>query len=299
MSTLHPHWHTTDEDERPVRITDASVRAPAPVHAARPAVPRAKRGPAAFVGIALFIGVGFALFQGVNGLLGQVGTGDEVIVRMTDAGVDPETVTVKPGETIRWENQGSIPHILESETLPTEDDKSFITTAIFPSGSFDYTVPAGAAAGEHDYASKTAVSVKGRIVIESAGAGGVAASSAHSDSPVIPPVAAPVQNTPPAAGSIEYTPPAQTAIPAPAQNDAGESTMTGIIPQNPNTIASGNVPLPPRQQPGVNVPAARTQGNVMQHMPSATTETGMEAWVTLAIAGVSLIYVVRKATADF
>lgn len=277
MNTLHPHWQTTDEDESLVRVTDKNASAPAPAGG----IPRAKRGPAAFIGIVLFLGIGIVLFQGVNALPGQVSDSDDRVILITENGTDPAEITVQPGEKIRWDNGSTIPHIFESDTLPTADDKPFVTTAIFPSGSYEYIVPAGSPDGTHEYASRTAVSVTGSIIIQTA--------------PVAPemPVQEEVQETP-AAVIEESVPPPASTFPSHTQPDPVETVTPGSIPRNPYTVAGGNAPLPPRQQPG-GTPAAQTQGNVTQHVPLSNTTTGMGVWVTLALVGLSLVYVTHRA----
>lgn len=288
MNNLHPHWQTTDEDEQPVRITDKSVRTRVqPVKSTqRQRVPRAKRGPAAFIGIALFLGAGFALFQGANGLLGQISPTDVTIIRITENGIDPAVVTVQPGKMIRWNNESSIPHIFESDTLPTSDGQPFMTTAIFPNGFYEYVIPENSPSATHNYESKTSIGVKGQIIIDSGDA--IGSDNTPPSEQYIPP-AAPIPDTP------DYTDPAPVTTTPDYTNDP----PVGGIPQNPNSISDGNTYIPPRPQPGSGTPMANTQGNINQHLPSTNTSTGMEVWVTLAIAGFSLAYVARKSTQGF
>lgn len=277
MSTLHPHWQTTDDDERPVRVTDARA-AQSPPAASTPAVPRAKRGPAALIGMAVFFGIGFVLFNGITGLLGQVSSPEPVVIRLTDEGADPPVVTVRPGDLIRWDNGSTIPHILESYLLPPLEDATddlFVTTAIFPNSSFEYAVPATIPAGTYDYASRTALEVKGQIIVDTTLAAAASSSSVAMEEQSPPP--------PPEEEIVETPAPVETAEPEiPA--------YVGGIPRNPNTVGSVNtVTLPPTQS--TSAPA----NGVMQHRPVSATATGMEAWVTLALATVSIAYVTRKA----
>lgn len=281
MSTLHPHWQTTDEDESAVRVTDKN--APAPVTPAN-GIPRAKRGPAAFIGIALFIGIGIALFRGVGTLSGQLsGSPDDRVILLTDSGPNPPELTVQPGEKIRWDNGSTIPHILESDTLPTADDKPFASTAIFPNASYEYIVPAGSPDGSHTYASRTAASVTGTITIQTTQEPAPA-------TPEIPAQEEPMPETPAEEPALTTQEPAFTDTQSPP---VAETVTPGSIPRNPYTVAGGSMPLPGR--PLHNPTPAAPQANVTQHVPLSNATTGMGVWVTLGLIGVSVLFVTRRA----
>jgi len=297
-NSLHPHWDTTDDDELPVRITDTSAPQKTKKHA-EVVIPRATRSPAAFVGVALFLVAGTALFMGANKLLGQIAA-DDIEVVITQNGIEPSVITVAPGETIVWKNEAGIPHILRSETLPTEDGTPFNTTAIFPQAEFSYTIPLSATAATHDYISGTAENITGQIIIEEQ------VSMPEQPQEQMPPVLTQIESSSSSASSvslsntIEY---ANTSDAFEAESSSSASSVSieaqvtpGVIPQNPNTVGNGTVPLPPRQQP--NTPVTQTPlrpAAVTQHMPSTNAQTGMELWVLGVITLASFAGVAWKA----
>ncbi|MFQ5650020.1 MAG: cupredoxin domain-containing protein, partial [bacterium] len=68
-------------------------------------------------------------------------TNDTVTVSMKDNFFSPREVTVKPGATIIWPNDGSRPH------TSTSDDDIWDSGTVDPGGSFSWTVPATAQSG--------------------------------------------------------------------------------------------------------------------------------------------------------
>ncbi|UPA23114.1 hypothetical protein K8942_02780 [Candidatus Peribacteria bacterium] len=272
MTTLHPHWQSTDDSDEqavPVRIKQSqtdSERMPV----------RAHRRPAAFAGIFLFFLAGVAALQGYGlfSLGGQVNP-SSITVHITENGADPVTITVQPGSTITWTNDDSIPHVLSSDTLPTDDGKPFVTSAIFPGSSTHILIPLTATSGAYPYISKTSDIVSGQILIQ----GGVqmdpyvpsdiveSSSSSSSTSPVVV--------TPVASSAASLSPAAPVA------------TVTQV-PVNPYTVGSGNMPLPDRQPSGQS-PA------VSNHTPFSTPETGPAVWIAVVLTTVVLLIVTRKA----
>lgn len=293
MSSLHPHWHTTDEDERPVRINAAVPAAVMPQIQQAPVIERAKRTPAAFIGIALFAAIGFAAFQGVSGMVGQI-LDDGTPIRITQTGVVPLVLTIKPGDKITWINESTIPHILSSETLPTNDNKPFMSTAILPSSKYSYTVPSDALSGTNDYISETSEVIMGQIIIDPAAplqavttssAGFAVTSSVYSSQATVPayvPVAAVSSAAVSSAGFAFSNIPAST----------DDATFVGnTIPQNPYTVGTSNTPLPSRQQ------AKTINTQINEHRPMSQPETGMGAWMIGMLSFVAFWMVCRKALA--
>jgi hypothetical protein len=73
MSTIHPHWHSTDEASVPVRVSSAKTNAPVVGHS------RISRRPAAVLGIMLALAVGavsYGTFDDAHqGLTGAISPG--------------------------------------------------------------------------------------------------------------------------------------------------------------------------------------------------------------------------------
>ncbi len=66
-----------------------------------------------------------------------------ITVTITDAGYSPKSITVNPGDTIKWVNQGSVAHTV------TENDGAFDSGAIAPGQSYSITVSIPATRGYH------------------------------------------------------------------------------------------------------------------------------------------------------
>lgn len=278
MSNIHPHWQTTeDEQPVPVRIAEPKI--------SNKEVLAAHRTPAAFIGIALFLAIGFFLFQGINGITGQVSNTSSIDIRLTPNGVEPPVVTVKPGQEIVWKNESTIPHILSSQNLKDANGKEFETTAIFPQSDFSFFVPMNTPNGTYDYISETSAAVIGQIIVNSTGtaSASTAASSVASVPAYVPP---PVVSS--SSSSMQAIPaaPVQTSSSA-FVPDQTEDFLAGSIPQNPNTIANSNS-VPVRQQPGHT-----TSTPVTTHKPVSQPQTGMGLWMTL-IAGFGAFVIVAK-----
>lgn len=298
MTSLHPHWQSTDEHERPVHITARSSHE----RASQPTF--ASRKPAAIAGIALMIAIAFVWTGGISSvmsLLGQAST--SVTVTITSGGVDPETVTVTPGETITWTNTDTIPQILASDTLPTSDGQPFQTSAIFPNSSTHFLVPVNAPDGTYEYVSQTSQNISGHIVIQ--GATSIATSSgivapqqdATQQQPSMPPAAMTQPSAPAADQSAlplipsldsNISSQAATEPTQPQQNQVPPLGAAAQLPDNPHTVAT-EASLPPRQ--GESTTAATTGA------PTDVPTTGPDVDVVVALSAMALLWVSRKAFA--
>jgi plastocyanin len=279
MTSIHPHWHTTDEDEQPVSITVAESKQVAEENI----IPRAKRTPAAFIGVVLFLVIGFVLFKGNADFSGQL-TEADMDIMITPTAVDPQTVTITAGQTVKWINKSGIPQILESSTIFMPNGEPFKTTAIFPDAEFTFTIPEGVPAGTYDYESTTSAMITGEIVVEAAMPAALPAenqqSSASETMPVssVAPVQMPVSVS--SAASI-----------ASSRASVAQITPVGGIPVNPHTIGSTYVPVEQNLHQG----APRSSASISKHTPISQPTTGMGAW-TVSIMGVlALIGVLIRA----
>ena len=275
MSTVHDSWQLID-DEQPVPVHAAASRV-AEHDEPHAKIPAASRKPAAIAGVTLVLAIGFAMVQGLGGILGQVSP-NPLTIRFTEDGAVPDELTVRPGDTVTWVNEDSIPHVLSFATLNDSDGKPLESEALFPSSSTDTVIPATTAPGTYDYISKTAVHISGMIIVEAA--------------------TAPVQtSTPPAAPVTTPTPVSTTPTPSvPVANDVAEPAVPSdlppayeaSIPVNPHTVGSPEVPLPPR---GANT----TTSNVIRsHTPRTNTETGPALWIVVSASLAALLFVTRR-----
>lgn len=191
MTDLHPHWHSTADDETGKRVPNP----PKTKNPVRVSVRSASRMPGATAGIVVFALIGFTVaggWQALNvtdmtgmwhALTAQVGTPESsapVQVAATDlpaveihitgtSGFQPEKVTVKPGQKITWINDQSIPHILTSQTLRNGSGVYLNTPAIFPGARESFTVGPNEPSREHSIGSTTDQTLHGTIVVSSSG----------------------------------------------------------------------------------------------------------------------------------
>lgn len=258
MSQIHPHWQSTDEDERPVRI-----------HSAEPATQTVSRRPAAIFGIALSLLIGTAVFTGLRGMYAQITT-EKKTVRITAEGLAPTVITVEPGETILWINEDSIPHLLASETLMESNGEPFAPPAIFPGNEYEFIVPVTAAGGTHSYISQTSSDISGQIVITGASIG-----PATTTQPTTPTQATPTNI---------IIPEETIAQPTPVVRDSDAQILNpASIPVNPYTVGSN--PLPS----GNNRAAS-----VTQHRPATQPNSGSALWVTIFGAILGMTFLTRR-----
>ena len=107
--------------------------------------------------VALGLALGVILASGCAGSTPGTGPGPTTVdVSATSGSVfSPSTVTVSPGDTVRWTNQASTPHTVTSDAAnPTAggpgSDGQY--SGGIPQGqTYSWTVPASAASGTHWY----------------------------------------------------------------------------------------------------------------------------------------------------
>lgn len=167
---LHPHWQATDAEEQSVPVRPVEHPLPKTVTSAPPPSPpngnpiTVSRQPAAFAGIFLVITIGIALFA-------MRGTGTfahEILVRITAEGFSPAVVTVPIGAQIRWQNDTSGPHILQSDKLCTVSHRCFLTAPVPPNGSTSMIITDEFVPGTYAYYSISAKNFVGSVVVTAA-----------------------------------------------------------------------------------------------------------------------------------
>ena len=193
MTDLHPHWHSTPDNENVRRKpTDVPKTAGNPV---RVSVRSASRMPGATAGIVVFALIGFTIAGGWQALsvtdmsgmwnaltaqIGTTGSSESSAVAVADlpaveihitgtSGFQPETVTVKPGQKITWINDQSIPHILTSQTLRNGSGAYLNTPAIFPGARESFTVGPNEPYRQHEIASTTDQTLHGTVAVSNSG----------------------------------------------------------------------------------------------------------------------------------
>lgn len=183
MTDLHPHWHSTADDS-PSPRTSSIPAAKSGVHVS---VKPAARLPGAVVGIVTFALIGFTIAGGWETITAQVGgSSSSAVSASSTASVSPKvqlppveihitgttgflpaTVTIKPGQTITWVNDQSIPHILTSQTLRNGSGVFLNTPAIFPGSKESFTVGEKETDREHIVISTTDQALRGTVIVSS------------------------------------------------------------------------------------------------------------------------------------
>lgn len=271
MTSLHPHWRST-EDERPVPVRAAPrMGDDTPLSAPRQTV---SRRPAAVVGMLLAVGVGMFAMGGYSLLRGQA-AGD-VIVRITAQGFVPAVITVKPGDTITWSNEDSIPHLLSSATARTVTGP-LDTPPIYPGTTYSDTIDPTATKQTHQYGAKTAADMTGQIVIDSD-----KTMAAPTTTPTVPPMQVPSFRPLQPSAAASSSP--SDALPSAPSGEQGASP-SAALPTNPYTVGSAGKPGNRPQQ----APLAATLH------PGANTKTGPELWVSVGLSLAFLWFATRKA----
>lgn len=256
MTSMHPHWESTDDEQIvPVR-SKAPTRQPI----------RVSRAPAAAVGITVMIVAVTYSFGGLDNLIGQLtNPTPDVTVSINQTGTDPAIVTIKPGQTIRWINNDQIPHVLTAESLPTTDGKPFSTPAMFPGSDAFYTSPAASPERTYDYISATSDQVAGQIVISTVS--------------VIEAPEAPIPNAQPlstSSGTKQPTMQSSSVSPSPVG--------ANVIAVNPHVVGAKKTPSTSSKKPGVT-----------EHKPKQQTKSGPAVWIVLGCSAAALVLATRGA----
>lgn len=166
MTDLHPNWQATDmsadEQPLPVRIAQKSDSHPQP--APRLSNPqhahRLSRQPAAVAGMLVVISIGLTLFFGKDG-------GRQTTIRITENGFIPKSSIVNKGKEIRWVNETTRPHVLQSDALCATGQECFSTHSIAPGESVTLTITSDFRSGTYPYYSISAQDMEASITVQS------------------------------------------------------------------------------------------------------------------------------------
>lgn len=280
MSSLHPHWDTTDDAEQsvPVRIVEKkndTIIAPA-----------AKRSPAAFFGIAMIALAAFFSLGGLDLIPAQVGV-TAIKVTITDTGISPVEILVKPGRRINWVNSSGIPHILSSTTLKNSNGTPMETIAIFPGSDVSFDIPVDTPDGTYTYVSKTSADINGRIIVQKDRLP-ASASSESVTGYTNPPKSS--KSSAQSSGRPVYTP--DYVAPSSSSSSAAVTNFEAdIIPQNPYTVG-GTVSS---EQITKEISSVAP---IMEHRPTKQPESGMGLWIASLSGICALVIVMKKASAN-
>lgn len=278
MTILHPHWQPTEEKDSGQRTEDRGkiqkgFTVPSPtsqVHSPR----TVSRRPAATLGVLLALSLGVVMLRDDSPLVSTV-TDDTLTITIREKSFDPDTLRVRPGQTVIWKNESTIPHIIASETLTTSEGQSLQTSPVFPGGTSEYTVPLTATLGKHEYLSQTS-KLSGRLTIESA------APSAGTTTSVTD-LAAPFDLAP----SDSSTAPTSTSTEVPASTP----TVSLPLPKNPHTV--GNLPaIGTAHPPGTLNAAAAGYGAGAKAFTTPTT--GPAVWIISVATLMIFLRLVRQ-----
>lgn len=317
---LHPSWLSEPGAEPvAVRVRETSAQQTAP---ARVTV---SRRPAAVAGILVVMGVLASVYGTKDLFPGQLtipltGTADAALtIRITETGFEPKTLSVRPGDTVTWVNNASIPHILTSQDIETVDGP-LDTSPIFPESSLAVTVAKGAKTGTFTYISQTSPHT-GELVIDATAAASSVASTpvqnaaGSSAAPVpasslAPPVAA-VSSAPKAAASSKPKPASKPASSAPAKEAIRDipvipTTAVGAIPRNPYAINKPTYvdPVQPASVASSSAATSKTThagapqkpvASVTNHKPVSQPGSGPENWIVAIVSALSLCTLAAQA----
>lgn len=278
MSSLHPHWDTTDDTEQsvPVRIVEKNQ--------IETATPVAKRSPAAFFGIAMIALTAFFSLGGLDLIPAQVGV-TAIKVTITDTGISPVEILVKPGLRINFVNASGIPHILSSRNLKGANGSPMETTAIFPGSDVSFDIPVDTPDGTYTYVSNTSMDINGRIIVQKDRLP-ASASSESVTGYTNPPKSSKssVQNS----HRPVYTP---DYIPSSSSSSSAAVTNLGadVIPQNPYTVGETVSSEQMTKETSSVAP-------IMEHRPTKQPESGMGLWIASLSGICALVIVMRKAS---
>lgn len=192
MSELHPHWQATGDE----RIAASTETSPPREHSAsvrvRVGSSSVSRMPAAFVGIVACLALGIAAVGGWGSLRSQITAvndampmadntiiesvtddssviTEELLIILGDDGITgADTLTVRPGDTITFRNDGSIPQILQSTSVGLiDEDEQALDLTIFPGDEVTFTIATTIVPGPYAYASITST-ITGTIIVDPA-----------------------------------------------------------------------------------------------------------------------------------
>ncbi|NOS68228.1 MAG: hypothetical protein HOO67_07800 [Candidatus Peribacteraceae bacterium] len=262
---LHPHWHSTPDDDGAVHPSDGACPAElaeserSGVHIS---VQPASRLPAAIAGIAIFTLVGVTLaggWQAVSQALlsAQVGgpgssaspaVAPELLAPVlihigAGGGFEPASVTVKPGQEIIWINDQSIPHILTSQTLRDGSGAYLNTPAIFPSSQISFIVGPKEIDRTHAVTSTTDQTLAGTVIVSTGGPAKASSSSRK----------APLGNTdgvnlPSGQGSVNGGGGAKSSASAKKSSSSKQASVSGGNTSGGN-VTGGNLSDPAQPAP--------------------------------------------------
>lgn len=267
MSDLHPHWHTTDE-ARPAAGPAQAVEAVAAISVSRK--------PAAIVGILCALTLGFLAFEGFN-LLGQL-TDSTQVIRITPQGFEPATLTIRPGEKIRWKNEDSIPHIIYSDTLKDEKGATLQTSPIFKDKELAVTLSPDLQGGDYTFGSRTKSAYTGTLTVEIEFIASSSASSSMSTQAFSSVMSSDL--FPPVFGTTSF---ASSVMPS--------TTDANGIPQNPFTVDSKTAAYVPTKTASATTPPLMQQ---VKSKPLAQPDSGPAAFWLLGILSAGLLLVVTR-----
>ena len=306
---LHPAW-LSEPGAEPVaiRVRETAAQQAAPVRVT------VSRRPAAVAGILVVIGMLASVYGTTDLFSGQLSMplaapADAALsIRITETGFEPKSLKVRPGDTVTWINNATIPFILASPDIETVDGP-LDTSPIFPESSLAVTIAKGAKTGTFAYISQTSTDT-GELVID-ATAPAASAPSAPAQNTVVssvPPAPVSAPAAPVAAASSAPRPmssseqrssvrPVSSApAKAPAQNiPVIPTTAVGAIPRNPYAINKPSY-VDPVQPASSAVSSKATHAgapsknvaSVTDHKPVSQPGSGPENWIVAIVSIVSL-----------
>lgn len=90
---------------------------------------------------------------------GGSGDGETVVVKVKDMEFDPASVTIKPGDTVKWEWEASLPHDVVSD----DDAPEAYNSELITEGEYSYTYEE---AGTYGYHCTPHPTMTGEVIVE-------------------------------------------------------------------------------------------------------------------------------------
>lgn len=279
MNTVDPHWHTELDEPQEVAVRVHGN----PTSPSMPLASPAARRPAAIVGVATTLLIGFFFVHGVQTLRGQT-NGDAApltTIHITEEGFTPKNVSVKPGQDIQWINDDpTVPHILTSDTLLTIEGPLY-TDHILPGESFSVTLAPDAPLGTFVYVSLTE-DFAGEVTV--ADASKTSSSTTVGKTTTKPQI--PVSRPSSAISLSNGT----SSVPIDTSSLTAQAIPQGLIPRNPYTVGS---PLPSPSGKTTFLASAQLFGSSGTQKPFRQPETGPGLVVVSLLSIGSLLWITR------
>ena len=102
--------------------------------------------------------------------IGSFDTKSEVsslsIISITNAGVNPKSMTVSAGTTVQFKNQDTVTHEIASDSHPTDNELPGFDGRIAPGGMYSFTFSKVGTWGYHDNVTPLDAKFQGKVIAQ-------------------------------------------------------------------------------------------------------------------------------------